>query len=125
MALILTLLDQHFGRIEEWRAAIEEVHKRGMYIVLDNTMATLADLIGFEGYLNETAPFTLKEHKVRWKGSRHYLDFDIGNNVYNETCDYPTFYNETGEIIDQVFRDQMTGCYDSDFDQVITSTSIQ
>lgn len=38
--LDLTLLDHHFGTIDDWRAAITEVHKRGMYVVLDNTMST-------------------------------------------------------------------------------------
>jgi len=112
----LTVLDHHFGTIDEWRHVIEEIHRRGMYIVLDNTFATLGDLIGFEGYLNETAPFTLKEHKVQYKSDRRYLDFEFGNN-YNATCEYPTFYNETGYVIDRQYKDQMVGCYDSDFDQ--------
>ncbi len=38
--LDLTLLDHHFGNITEWQAAIAEMHRRGMYVVLDNTMAT-------------------------------------------------------------------------------------
>lgn len=36
----LSLLDHHFGNIEAWRDAIEQIHERGMYVVLDNTMAT-------------------------------------------------------------------------------------
>jgi alpha-1,3-glucan synthase len=35
-----TLLDMHFGNITEWQNAIEEIHRRGMYIVLDNTVST-------------------------------------------------------------------------------------
>jgi len=38
--LDLTLLDRHFGNIDDWRAMISEIHRRGMYIILDNTMAT-------------------------------------------------------------------------------------
>ena len=38
--LDFTLLDRHHGAIEEWRALITEIHTRGMYVVLDNTMAT-------------------------------------------------------------------------------------
>ena len=87
-----------------------------MYVVLDNTFATLGDLIGTEGYLNETVPFTLAEHKVQWKSDRRYWDFDIGNS-YNETCQYPRFWNETGYPVDKAVTDQMKGCYDSDFDQ--------
>lgn len=38
--LDLTVIDQHFGTIDIWRAAIDEIHRRGMYILMDNTMAT-------------------------------------------------------------------------------------
>lgn len=44
--LDLTLLDHHHGVIADWRAAVAEIHARGMYIILDNTMATMGDLIG-------------------------------------------------------------------------------
>ena len=39
-ALDTTLLDRHFGNIDTWRNAITEIHRRGMYVLLDNTMAT-------------------------------------------------------------------------------------
>jgi alpha-1,3-glucan synthase len=39
-ALDTTLLDQHFGRIQEWRDAITKIHDRGMYVIFDNTIAT-------------------------------------------------------------------------------------
>lgn len=81
----LTLLDHHFGTLDTWRKAITEIHARDMHVVLDNTIATLGDLIGFEGYLNESAPFTTQEHRTVWKSDRRYLDFDLGNN-YNTTC---------------------------------------
>jgi alpha-1,3-glucan synthase len=35
-----TLLDRHFGTIQTWRNAIEEIHKRKMYVLFDNTLAT-------------------------------------------------------------------------------------
>ena len=116
--LDLSILDPHFGTIATWRSAIDEIHAHGMYVVLDNTFATMGDLIGFNGYLNTTTPFTLKEHKVQWKTDRHYWDFDFGNN-YNDTCAYPRFWNETGYRIDKSITDRMAsvGCYDSEFDQ--------
>ncbi|EAW12377.1 alpha-1,3-glucan synthase Ags1 [Aspergillus clavatus NRRL 1] len=115
-ALDTTLLDQHFGNLDLWRKAITEIHRRGMYVVFDNTIATMGDLIGFDGYLNTTTPFTVKEHKALWKTNRRYVDFDIGNN-YNETCDYPRFYFEDGTPLDAKDANTLVGCYDSDFDQ--------
>ncbi|KAF2667663.1 alpha-1,3-glucan synthase [Microthyrium microscopicum] len=112
----LTILDHHFGTIDDWRAAVTEIHKRGMYIILDNTFATMADLVGFEGYLNTTTPFSLKEHPTEWKSARQYLDFKTSND-YNQTCTYPRFWNETGYPIDKSYTDQMVGCYNSEFDQ--------
>lgn len=76
----------------------------------------MGDLIGFKGYLNVTTPFSVNEHEVLWKSNRRYIDFDIGN-TYNETCDYPRFWNETGWPVNQSVRDRLQGCYDSDFDQ--------
>ncbi|KAH0142689.1 putative alpha 1,3 glucan synthase, partial [Aureobasidium melanogenum] len=77
--LDFTLLDHHFGKIADWRAAVDEIHRRGMYIILDNTFATMADLIGFDGYLNESTPFLPEEHQVMWKTERQYPDFAFGN----------------------------------------------
>lgn len=76
----------------------------------------MGDLIGFEGYLNTTTPFSTKEHKALWKSNRQYVDFRYGN-TYNETCKYPQFWNETGYPVDPYVEDQLIGCYDSDFDQ--------
>jgi len=38
--LDLSLLDRHFGDIKSWRTAVDEIHQRGMYVMLDNTMST-------------------------------------------------------------------------------------
>lgn len=84
---------------------------------MDNTVATLGDLLGFEGYLNQSAPFKPDEHKVIWKTDRQYLDFSIGE-TYNETCDFPRFWNETGYPVDAYVNEQFKGCYNGDFDQV-------
>ncbi|KAF2179311.1 glycosyltransferase family 5 protein [Zopfia rhizophila CBS 207.26] len=117
--LDLTLLDKHFGDIAAWRSAVDEIHKRGMYVMLDNTMSTMGDLIGFNGFLNATAPFRPEEHKVSWKSDRRYPDFSIGN-TYKSTCDYPKFWNESGFPVlkdsNPVFS-KLAGCYDSEFDQ--------
>ncbi|KAN0076355.1 putative alpha-1,3-glucan synthase [Elaphomyces granulatus] len=115
-ALDTTLLDWHYGTIDTWRSAITEIHNRGMYVIFDDTLATMGDLIGFDGYLNTTAPFVIQEHQVQWKTSRQYVDFRFGNS-YNESCDYPRFWNETGYPVESDVTEQLKGCYDSDFDQ--------
>ncbi|KAL8990136.1 MAG: hypothetical protein Q9169_008200, partial [Polycauliona sp. 2 TL-2023] len=111
-----THLDHHFGTIDAWRQSITAIHDRGMYVVMDNTMATMSDLIGVQGYMNESTPFRTTEHKVQWKGSRRYTDFDFGN-TYNETCTYPRLWLETGFPVGKDVTKQLKGCYDSDFDQ--------
>ncbi|KAF2462832.1 uncharacterized protein BDR25DRAFT_298919 [Lindgomyces ingoldianus] len=117
--LDLTLLDKHFGDITAWRAAVNEIHKRGMYVILDNTMSTMGDLIGFNGFLNSTAPFRPEEHKVSWKSDRQYHDFSFGN-TYKDKCEYPRFWNESGLPVlkesSPIFK-ELAGCYDSEFDQ--------
>ncbi|PWY70843.1 alpha-1,3 glucan synthase [Aspergillus sclerotioniger CBS 115572] len=115
-ALDTTLMDGHYGTLAQWRNAITEIHKRGMYVIFDNTLATMGDLIGFDGYLNVTAPFTVGEHEVQWKTDRQYVDFRFGN-TYNDTCDYPRFWFETGYPVQKTVTDSLVGCYDSDFDQ--------
>jgi alpha-1,3-glucan synthase len=84
----------------------------------------MGDLIGFENFLNTTTPFISKEHKAIYKTHSTYADFKIGNN-YNASCEYPRFWNSSGQRVlkgsDAVFS-QLTGCYDSEFDQVIFLT---
>ncbi|KAF2661570.1 glycosyltransferase family 5 protein [Lophiostoma macrostomum CBS 122681] len=111
-----TLLDQHFGNIAQWRSAIEEIHRRGMYIILDNTFATMGDLVGFEGYLNESTPFNTQEWPVQWKSDRRYHDFNIGFD-YNDTCDFPRMWSEDGKPVGQDVASQFKGCFNGDFDQ--------
>lgn len=80
----------------------------------------MGDLIGFEGFLNKTAPFEPKEHKVQWKSSRQYHDFLFGND-YKDKCEYPKFWNESGLPVlrgSNAIFDELVGCYDSEFDQV-------
>ncbi|MCO5613656.1 hypothetical protein L7F22_067934 [Adiantum nelumboides] len=112
----LTLLDPHFGTLALWQTAIDEIHKRGMYVILDNTFATLGDLLGAEGYLNASVPFSPKEHIAIYKTDRVYHDF-IFDNSWNEDCQYPRFWNETGFPVDEEVVQSFKGCRNSDFDQ--------
>ena len=111
----LTLLDFHFGTLAQWQTAVDEIHRRKMYIILDHTMGTLGDLVGFQDYLNASTPFDTKEYKAVYKSSREYLDFKFGND-YNETCKYPQFWLETGDPVGSDVTSQLKGCYNSDFD---------
>ena len=116
--LDLTLLDPHFATIDAWRECIDEIHARGMYVILDNTMATLGDLIGFEGFLNVSTPLNTNEYDALWKTSRRYHDFDF-NNHRQEKCEtpYPRFWDDYGSVVTTNGPENLIGCYDSDFDQ--------
>lgn len=114
--LDLTLLDQHFGTIATWRRAIDEIHRRGMYVIFENTISTMGDLIGFEGFLNTTTPFSFTEHNAVWKSPRRYWDFPLGEEQV--PCEYPRFWDEHGELVGDDVMSQMKTCRTSDFDQV-------
>ena len=107
-----TILDHHQGTIDEWRMVIDEMHRRKMYIMLDMTVATLADLVGFKGYLNSSTPFSLYEHDAEWKTEQTYPDFSFTNS-WNANCTLPPFWQGDGGPV----QIEMTGCYNSDFDQ--------
>ncbi|KAL1297187.1 hypothetical protein AAFC00_004759 [Neodothiora populina] len=113
-----TLIDQHFGTIQQWRAAIQEIHDRGMYVILDNTMATMGDLIVFDNYLNGSTPFWFNEHKAGWKSAERYYDWSFGNE-YHEECpwEYPKFWDQGGHLIQDNNTAAMVGCMDSEFNQ--------
>ena len=112
--LDLTLLDRHFGDINAWRNAIAEIHSRGMYVVLDNTFATLGDLLGFAGHLNSSAAFNPSEYDAVWKSDRRYADFQQSNAKIGK-CDYPRFWGDDGMPVDT--SQILIGCRDSEFDQ--------
>lgn len=44
-----SLTDPHWGTLDDWRDLIDEMHSRGMYIMLDFTVGTMNDFIAFEG----------------------------------------------------------------------------
>ncbi|KAL0256772.1 Cell wall alpha-1,3-glucan synthase ags1 [Diplodia seriata] len=111
----LTVLDWHFGNITMWRKAITEIHDRGMYVILDNTMSTMSDLIGYEGYLNTTAPFKWDEHKAVWKSTRRYWDFDVSNDV-TEDCAWPKFWSKDATMVGSNVTDNFVKCRKSEFD---------
>jgi len=69
-------------------------------------MISMGDLIGFNGFLNTSTPFSLYEHTATWRGDRQYLDFKWSND-YNNSCTYPRFWGENGLPV--VLK--MTGCY--------------
>lgn len=42
-ALDFTLLDPHYGTLQEWRNAIDEIHSRGMKVMFDMTTTTMVN----------------------------------------------------------------------------------
>lgn len=51
--LDFTVLDPHWGTIDDWRNAIDQIHARGMYLMADFTVGTMSDLMGFEGQVSK------------------------------------------------------------------------
>jgi alpha-1,3-glucan synthase len=79
-----------------------------MYIIFDLTVGTLADLVGFTGYLNTSTTFSLYEHDAEWKTAVTYPDFTF-NNVWDPQCELPAFWDDDGGPV----VIQLTGCYAS------------
>ena len=76
---------------------------------------SMGDLIGFEGYLNTSTPFSRTEHNALWKSERRYADFNFGNNELSN-CEYPRFYGDDGmEVLN--LTNFLVGCRDSEYDQ--------
>lgn len=48
--LDFTVADPHWGTIDDWVQFVDTLHARGMYLILDFTVGTMSDLIGFQGY---------------------------------------------------------------------------
>lgn len=118
-ALDFTLLDHHHGLIDDWRNLITEIHRRDMYVLLDNTLGTMGDLLQWVGSENVSAPFKWSEYDVRYKTSRRYHDFQIDNNL-NTSCQYPRMWGEDGFPLSNssVLDKFELPCRDSEFDQV-------
>ncbi|KAF2266529.1 hypothetical protein CC78DRAFT_615044 [Lojkania enalia] len=116
-ALDFTLLDHHHGAIQDWRDLITEIHRRNMYVILDNTLGTMGDLLQWVGSENVTAPFKWDEYDVRYKTSRQYLDFHVSNEL-NATCSYPRMWGQDGfPLTNQSVLSAMDRpCKDSEFD---------
>lgn len=121
-ALDFTLLDPHYGTIAEWRAAIDKIHAKGMYVMLDLTTTTMGDLIGVKSFLNTSAPFNLQGYEVQYKDPPHgpwgineYVDFNF-TNTRSTDCKMPNFYNPDGSLLTSL-GETVTGCYKGDFDQ--------
>ena len=47
--LDFTVLDPHYGTLQEWQNAIDTIHAHGMYFMADFTVGTMGDLIGTVG----------------------------------------------------------------------------
>jgi len=115
--LDFTLLDRHHGAIEEWRTLTTEIHRRGMYLIFDLTMATMGNLLAFAApYTNTSVPFSFDEHDFVWKDpQRRYHDF-IPSDTRNESCQMPRIWEQDGYLEPENITSKFTGCRDSEFD---------
>lgn len=115
--LDFTLLDRHHGDITEWRGLIDEIHSRGMYVVFDNTMATMGDLLGYGGaFTNASVEFAFGEYDYIWKDpERRYHDFQPSND-WDPTCQMPQIWEQNGFLEPQGIMNQFDGCRNSEFD---------
>ncbi|KIY70932.1 glycosyltransferase family 5 protein [Cylindrobasidium torrendii FP15055 ss-10] len=116
--LDMTVLDPHWGTLEDWVEAIDTIHAHDMYLMLDFTVGTMSDLIGFKGHLNVSTPFSLNEYDAVYKKPRYmpwgfdeYADFEI-KNERNTSCELPTFWDDSGSTVTV----ETNGCLASDFD---------
>jgi alpha-1,3-glucan synthase len=121
--LDFTLLDHHHGIIDDWRKLVEEIHRRGMYLILDNTIGTMGDLLAMKGYENQTVPFDWDEYDALWKSDRQYLDFKLDDTV-NDTCQYPRIWGDDGFLLNSSITAGETGCRQSEFDQYGDMTGV-
>jgi alpha-1,3-glucan synthase len=78
----------------------------------------MGDLIGFDGYVNASAPFNWDEYDYIWKTDRRYHDFQPGN-TRNYSCQYPPIWDQDGYPIGEDIKEQMHGCRESEFDAVL------
>lgn len=114
----LTILDHHHGTLSEARNAIQKIHEKGIWVIVENTFATMADMFAFDGYENTTAPFSWTEHKLHHKSTGGYRDFDQSNDFLEE-CPYqfPRFWDQGGHLYNDENTTKMVGCMSSEFDQ--------
>ncbi|KAF8306355.1 glycoside hydrolase family 13 and glycosyltransferase family 5 protein [Clavulina sp. PMI_390] len=113
-----SLVDPHWGTINDWVDLVDDIHARGLYIMMDFTVGTMADFIEWTAYPNASAPFSLDEYATQWKkpsyapwGIDTYQDFSIGSD-FNSSCNLPNFWNDSGAQIVV----SHPGCLTSEFD---------
>lgn len=114
----LSILDHHHGTLSEARDAIQKIHEKGIWVIVENTFATMADIYAFDGYENVTAPFSWTEHKLHRKSTGGYRDFEQSDEFHDE-CPYqfPRFWDQGGHLYNDENTTKMVGCMSSEFDQ--------
>lgn len=83
-----TILEAHFGTVTQVREAIQAVHDRGMYVIIENTFATMADFFAFEGHENSRVPVSFTGYDLEYKTDTICRDFQQSND-FDEDCDAP------------------------------------
>ncbi|KAG1848395.1 hypothetical protein C8R48DRAFT_764732 [Suillus tomentosus] len=98
--LDFSVLDHHWGTIDDWVNFVDTVHACGMYIMLDFTVGILSDLIGFEGnvlYIHQlqsslTRPpvYSMPSIPVTGYDGCHESDFDQYGDM-DRLCEWKPF----------------------------------
>ena len=55
--LDFSVLDPHYGTLQEWQNAIDAIHAHNMYLMVDFTVGTMGDLLGFQGCVMVNSAF--------------------------------------------------------------------
>jgi len=46
-----SLVDPHYGVLQDWINLMDEMHRRGMYMIADFTVGTMGDMLGVQQYV--------------------------------------------------------------------------
>ena len=94
-----------------------------MFLIMDNTIGTMGDLLAMKGFENQTVPFDWNEYDASYKSDRQYLDFKLDDTV-NISCKYPKIWGDNGYLLNASVTDSETGCRQSEFDQYGDMTGV-
>ncbi|MCO6430322.1 MAG: hypothetical protein J5J00_05625 [Deltaproteobacteria bacterium] len=93
-----TLLDDRFGKLEEFRHLVNEAHRREMYVIVDIVVNHLSYVYYADGYKDLTPPFQMHagEYKLLPRFPHlTYADFPV-DNTFVKSGSYCDVYDTAG-----------------------------